>query len=54
MELAAYFQRLTGKRVLVLGMGVSNRPLMRLLLCYGIDVTGCDRTPREALDPEIL
>ena len=54
MELAAYFQRLTGKRVLVLGMGVSNRPLMRLLLRYGIDVTGCDRTSREALDPEIL
>ena len=40
--------------MLVLGLGVSNRPLVRLLLEHGIDVTGCDRTPREKLDEEIL
>lgn len=54
MELDAYFNRLKGKRVLVLGLGVSNRPLVRQLLHYGIEVTGCDRTPREALDDEVL
>ncbi len=54
MELQAYFERLKGKRVLVLGLGVSNRPLVRLLLKYGIDVTGCDRTVRESLDDEVL
>ena len=54
MEPEAYFARLKNKRVLVLGLGVSNRPLVRLLLERGIDVTGCDRTPREKLDDEVL
>ena len=49
-----YFTALKGKRVAVLGLGVSNRPLVRLLLGYGCDVTGCDRTPREKLDEEVL
>lgn len=52
--LKAYFERLKNKKVLVLGLGVSNRPLVRLLLSYGIDVTGCDKTPREKLEPEVL
>lgn len=54
MKLEAYFERLKGKKVLVLGLGVSNRPLVRLLLRCGIDVTGCDKTPREQLDAEVL
>lgn len=54
MTVTEYFTRLQGKRVLVLGLGVSNRPLVRLLLRFGIDITGCDRTPREKLDPEVL
>ena len=49
-----YFSKLKNKRVLVLGVGVSNRPLVRLLLRYGIDVTCCDKTPREKLDAEVL
>ena len=49
-----YFARLRGKHALVLGIGVSNRPLIRMLLGYGIAVTACDRTPREKLDPEVL
>lgn len=49
-----YFNSLKGKRIAVLGLGVSNRPLVKLLLSYGCDVTGCDRTPREKLDDEIL
>lgn len=54
MKLDAYFGAMKGKQVLVLGLGVSNRPLVRLLLRYGIDVTGCDKTPREKLDDELL
>ena len=38
------------KRLLILGLGVSNRPLARLLLEAGCRVTGCDRTDREKLD----
>jgi len=49
-----YFQSLKEKKIAVLGLGVSNRPLVRLLLEYGCDVTGCDRTPREKLDAELL
>jgi len=49
-----YFTALKGKRIVVLGLGVSNRPLVRLLLEFGCTVTGCDRTPREKLDAEVL
>ncbi len=50
----AYFESLRGKKIAVFGLGVSNRPLVRLLLEFGCDVTGCDRTPREKLDQEVL
>jgi len=49
-----YFSGLQGKRIVVLGLGVSNRPLVRLLLRFGCSVTGCDRTPREKIDEEVL
>ena len=49
-----YFMSLQGKKIAVLGLGVSNRPLVRLLLEFGCHVTGCDRTPREKLDAEVL
>ena len=49
-----YFTSLRGKRIAVLGLGVSNRPLVGLLLDFGCDVTGCDRTPREKLDEDVL
>ena len=52
--LESYFTGLQGKRIIVLGLGVSNRPLVRLLLRYGCSVVGCDRTPREKLDAEVL
>ena len=42
------------KKIAVLGLGVSNRPLVRLLLEAGCAVTGCDRTPREKLEEEVL
>ena len=47
-----YFMGLKNKKIAVLGLGVSNRPLVRLLLEYGCDVVGCDRTPREKLDAD--
>ena len=52
--LKTYFTGLNGKRIIVLGLGVSNRPLVKLMLRYGCTVIGCDRTPREKLDAEVL
>ena len=52
--LESYFSSLQGKRIIVLGLGVSNRPLVKLMLKYGCTVIGCDRTPREKLDAEVL
>ena len=49
-----YFSSLKDKKIAVLGLGVSNRPLVRLLLEFGCDVIGCDKTPREKLDDEVL
>ena len=42
------------RRIAVLGLGVSNRPLVRLLLEAGCNVTGCDRTSRGMLEEEVL
>ena len=52
--LRSYLTSLQGKNIAVLGLGVSNRPLVRLLLDCGCTVTGCDRTPYEKLDAEVL
>ncbi|MBR4017869.1 MAG: UDP-N-acetylmuramoyl-L-alanine--D-glutamate ligase, partial [Oscillospiraceae bacterium] len=52
--LKEYFTSLQGKHIVVMGLGVSNRPLVRLLLQYGCSVTGCDKTPYEKLDEEVL
>ena len=49
-----YFAAIADKKIAVLGLGVSNRPLVRMLLGAGCDVTGCDRTDREKLDEEVL
>ena len=49
-----YFDSLCDKKVAVLGIGVSNRPLIRMLLARGIHVLACDKTPREKLDEEVL
>ena len=53
-EFENYFTFLKNKKIAVLGLGVSNRPLVRLLLSFGCDVMGCDRTPRDKVDPEVL
>ena len=39
-KLDAYCASLRDKKIAVLGLGVSNRPLVRLLLEYGCDVIG--------------
>ena len=44
-----YFDRLRSRSVAVIGMGVSNMPLIRMLLREGIALTVCDRSPREKL-----
>ncbi len=52
--LQTYLQSLQAKRIVVAGLGISNRPLVRLLAQAGLDVTACDKTPYEKLSPEIL
>ena len=49
MEFEAYLESLKGKTVAVIGIGVSNRPLIDLLRSRGIAVTACDKKSREAL-----
>lgn len=51
MTLHDYLNTLRGKRVAVTGIGISNRPLLKLLLDAGIDVTACDKKERDALGP---
>lgn len=46
--LKEYLSDLTGKRVAVVGIGISNTPLIRRLLEAGISVTACDK--KEAAD----
>ena len=52
MTLDAYIEQLKGKCVAVVGVGVSNLPLLRLLAERGIDVTAHDKSP-EAERPEL-
>lgn len=49
-----YFTFLQNKRVAVLGIGVSNIPLIQMLLARGIHVTACDKRARDRLKPEVL
>ena len=49
MTLREYVDSLRNKTVAVLGIGVSNTPLVRLLLDHGIRVTACDKRSREEL-----
>ena len=42
-----YLASLRGKRVAVLGIGVSNTPLIKMLLRADVEVTACDKRQRE-------
>ena len=48
MRLNEYLDSLKGKRVAVIGIGVSNTPLIELLLGYGVSVTACEQKERSA------
>ena len=45
-----YFHSLRGKRIAVIGMGVSNTPLIRMLLREDLDVTVRDKAARERVE----
>ena len=49
MKFEEYLASLQDKTVAVIGIGVSNRPLIELLLSRGVRVTACDRQERSAL-----
>jgi len=49
MGLREYLDTLRGKRVAVIGIGVSNTPLIEALLSAGVDVTACDKKNRDQL-----
>ena len=49
MTLRAYLDSLKDKSVAVIGIGVSNTPLLEMLLREKIDVTACDKHTREEL-----
>ena len=48
LSIQEYLSSLRGKRVAVLGVGVSNTPLIKMLLRAGVKVTACDRKPMSA------
>ena len=54
MTFESYLATLRGKQVAVIGIGVSNIPLIKLFLKKGIAVTACDKCEREAYDNQSL
>lgn len=54
MTFEEYLTSLQDKTVAIIGIGVSNTPLIRLLLKRGIRVTACDKNNREAFGDEDL
>lgn len=51
-KLEAFKQSMNGKKVVVLGIGVSNKPIIQMLLSYGAIVTACDKN--DELTPELV
>ena len=51
--ISEYFERLHGKSIAVIGMGVSNTPLIRMMLRNGLKVTVCDKSPRERIEDQV-
>ena len=49
MKLAEYVHSIRNKKIAVIGIGVSNTPLIELLLDGGCDVTACDKSERARL-----
>ncbi|MBE7062766.1 MAG: UDP-N-acetylmuramoyl-L-alanine--D-glutamate ligase [Clostridia bacterium] len=51
-KLEAFKQNMHGKKVVVLGIGISNKPIIQMLLSYGATVTACDKN--DELTPELV
>ena len=47
-----YLESLHGYSIAVIGMGVSNTPLIRMFLRAGLKVTVCDKAPRERVEEQ--
>lgn len=54
LTLTDYVNSIKGKHIAIIGAGVSNMPLIRLLLCCGCDVTVCDKRGIEELGMDAL
>ena len=54
MDLTAYLNSIRGRSVGVIGIGISNTPLLSLLLRAGADVTAYDRKEESAFDRALL
>ena len=54
MTFEAYLTALQQKTVAIIGIGVSNTPLIKLLLKRGISVTACDKNTRDAFGNDAL
>ncbi len=52
MTLSEYAESLKNRKIAVIGIGVSNLPLIELLLRHGCDVTACDMRTREQMGAE--
>ena len=52
MTLDAYVESIKSKTIAVIGIGVSNLPLIELLLQHGCNVTACDMRTREQMAGE--
>ena len=53
LTIREYLESLKGQKVTVLGIGVSNTPLIQMLLRAGAKVTACDKRGREDFDGRI-
>ena len=54
MTIDQKLEQFKDKKIAVLGLGVSNRPLVKLLLEAGCTVIGCDRVAREKAEEGLL
>ena len=54
MTIDQKLEQFKDKKIAVLGLGVSNRPLVKLLLEAGCTVIGCDRVAREKAEDGLL
>lgn len=54
MTFASWLDSLRHRSVAIVGIGVSNTPLIRLLARHGVRVTACDKATREQFQNDVL